>query len=179
MLITGRSGVGKTTLLHLLGGLRKVQEGHLLIKGEDLAQMSNKQRDAFRGRHIGFVLQQPLFIHSLNAMENVLSAQFFGMKRVDRSFAERLMTELGIASQKDKKTSEMSGGERQRLAIARALSTKPDLVLADEPTSSLDDDNALNVMKLLKREAESNGASLIIVTHDGRLKGHFENRIEL
>jgi len=179
LLITGKSGVGKTTLLHLLGGLRKVQKGHLWIKDRELSKMSNKERDGFRGKHIGFVFQQPLFIQSVNALENILTAQFFGVKKVDRSFAERLMSELDISDLAGKNPSELSGGERQRLSIARALSTRPDLVLADEPTSSLDDDNAMKVMKLLIDEAESNDATLIIVTHDSRLKDHFQHRIDL
>jgi putative ABC transport system ATP-binding protein len=179
MLITGKSGVGKTTLLHLLGGLRRVQEGALRIKGEDLAAMNNKERDKFRGEHIGFILQQPLFIQSVDAFENVLTAQYFGKGKTDREFAEALMGELDIAGLRNKKTSELSGGERQRLSIARALSTKPYLVLADEPTSSLDDENAEKVVNLLIGEAEQNDATLIIVTHDSRLKNHFKNHVQL
>jgi putative ABC transport system ATP-binding protein len=179
LLITGKSGVGKTTLLHLLGGLRSVQEGKLWINGRELSAMSHKERDRFRGSHIGFVFQQPLFIQSVNALENVLAAQFFGTGSVDRPMAERLLGELRIAELGGKKTSELSGGERQHLAIARALATKPDLVLADEPTSSLDDENAGKVVELLLNEAESNGATLVIVTHDIRLKDHFQNRMAL
>mgnify|MGYP006301697431 CR=1 FL=1 len=179
MLITGKSGVGKTTLLHLLGGLRSVQRGTLKIRGEDLSAMSNKERDKFRGEHIGFILQQPLFIQSVNAFENVLTAQYFGKGKTDREFAEALMGELDIAGLRNKKTSELSGGERQRLSIARALSTKPYLVLADEPTSSLDDENAEKVVNLLIGEAEQNDATLIIVTHDSRLKNHFKNHVAL
>lgn len=179
MLITGKSGVGKTTLLHLLGGLRRVQQGVLRIKGEDLSAMSNKERDRFRGDHIGFILQQPLFIQSVNALENVLTAQYFGKGKTDREFAEALLGELDIDHLRNKKTSELSGGERQRLSIARALSTKPYLVLADEPTSSLDDENAEKVVNLLINEAEQNGATLVIVTHDSRLKNHFKNHVPL
>jgi ABC-type lipoprotein export system ATPase subunit len=144
-----------------------------------MSAMSKSERDAFRGRHIGFIFQQASFIQALNVLDNVLASQYFGAKKVDVDFAMRLLAELGIERFAKRKTNELSGGERQRLAIARALSTSPDLVLADEPTSSLDDENALKVLHLLVSEAEKNGATLVIVTHDNRLKSKFENQVEL
>lgn len=179
LLVTGNSGTGKTTLLHLLGGLRSAQKGDIWINGQELSAMSKSERDAFRGKHIGFIFQQPSFIQALNALENVEAAQYFGSKSVDTKFASRLLAELGIDRYAGKSTNELSGGERQRLAIARALATSPDLVLADEPTSGLDDDNAMKVLELLVKEAELNGATLVIVTHDSRLKSKFENKVEL
>ncbi|HKK38619.1 MAG TPA: ATP-binding cassette domain-containing protein [Cryomorphaceae bacterium] len=179
LLISGRSGVGKTTLLHLLGGLTSVQSGRIWIEEQEMSSMSKSKRDAFRGKHIGFVFQQASFIQSLNVLDNVLASQYFGAKKVNRDFALSLLAELGIAGYAKKKTNELSGGERQRLAIARALSTSPDVVLADEPTSSLDDANAMKVLDLLVSEAEQNGATLVIVTHDNRLKSKFENQVEL
>jgi len=179
LLITGKSGVGKTTLLHLLGGLSSVQSGQIWIREQEMSSMSKSQKDAFRGKHIGFIFQQASFIQSLNVLENVLASQYFGAKQVSATFAMGLLSELGIDQYAKKRTNELSGGERQRLAIARALSTKPDLVLADEPTSSLDDVNALKVLDLLVSEAEKNNATLVIVTHDNRLKSKFENHVEL
>jgi len=179
LLISGKSGVGKTTLLHLLGGLSSVQSGKIWVKDKEMSAMSKSERDAFRGKHIGFIFQQASFIHSLNVLDNVLAAQYFGAKKIDRAFAMRLLSELGIANYAAKRTNELSGGERQRLAIARALSTSPDLVLADEPTSSLDDVNAMKVLDLLVKEAEKNGATLVVVTHDNRLKSKFENQVAL
>ena len=179
LLISGKSGVGKTTLLHLLGGLSSVQSGEIYIREQEMSAMTKSQRDAFRGKHIGFVFQQASFIQSLNVLENVMAAQYFGAKKVNATFAMDLLSELGIDNYAKKKTNELSGGERQRLAIARAMSTSPDLVLADEPTSSLDDVNAMKVLDLLISEAEKNGATLVIVTHDNRLKAKFQNQVEL
>lgn len=179
LLISGKSGVGKTTLLHLLGGLNSVQSGEIYIQDHEMSAMTKSERDAFRGRHIGFVFQQASFIQSLNVLENVLAAQYFGAKKVNASFAMGLLSELGIDKYAKKKTNALSGGERQRLAIARALSTSPDVVLADEPTSSLDDANAMKVLDLLVKEAELNDATLVIVTHDNRLKSKFQNQVEL
>jgi ABC-type lipoprotein export system ATPase subunit len=179
LLISGKSGVGKTTLLHLLGGLSSIQSGKIWIEEQEMSAMSKSERDAFRGKHIGFIFQQASFIQALNVLDNVLASQYFGAKKVDVDFAMRLLAELGIERFAKRKTNELSGGERQRLAIARALSTSPDLVLADEPTSSLDDENALKVLHLLVSEAEKNDATLVIVTHDNRLKSKFENQVEL
>jgi putative ABC transport system ATP-binding protein len=179
LLISGKSGVGKTTLLHLLGGLTSVQSGEIWINNQEMSKLSKGELDAFRGKHIGFVFQQPSFIQSLSVLENVTAAQYFGAKKVNRDFAVRLLSELGIEKYSAKRTNELSGGERQRLAIARALSTSPDVVLADEPTSGLDDVNALNVLDLLVKEAEQNGATLIVVTHDNRIKSQFENQVAL
>jgi putative ABC transport system ATP-binding protein len=179
MLISGDSGAGKSTLLHLLGGLRRVMEGQIWIAGSEISQFSNRERDSFRGRHIGFVFQQPSFIQSLSVLENILAAQFFGRGKANMDKAIKLLEELGIARYKNKKTNELSGGERQRLSIARALSISPMLVLADEPTSSLDDSNAFKVHELLVKEAELNGATLVVVTHDSRLKAEFQNRVDL
>ncbi len=179
LLITGKSGVGKTTLLHLLGGLRSIVNGKVWINGQDISDMDSKKRDSFRGEHIGFVFQQPSFIQSLNVFENVLANQYFGKGKLDKALAERLLGELGLLEYRSKSTNELSGGERQRLAIARALSTQPELVLADEPTSSLDDENAIGVLNLLLEEAENNGATMVVVTHDGRLKSHFKNAVAL
>lgn len=179
LLITGNSGTGKTTLLHLLSGLLRVQKGEIAIAGSRLGNMSQQKLDKFRGENIGLVFQQPKFIRALSVIENVLTAQYFGNGKVDSERALFLLSKLGIESMANKQTRHLSGGERQRLAIARALAAKPKILLADEPTSSLDDMNAEAVYNLLATESEENGASLIVVSHDQRLKGHFKNRVEL
>lgn len=179
MLISGNSGAGKTTLLHLMGGLISILEGEVWVSGVPLSSLSSQELDRFRGRNIGFVFQQPSFIQSLSVLENIQAAQYFGIGGVDTKEAIRLLNELGIERYRNKKTNELSGGERQRLSIARALSIAPAIILADEPTSSLDNTNAHKVYDLLKSEAEDNNATLIVVTHDDRLKSKFENRVEL
>ena len=179
LLIIGNSGSGKTTLLHLLSGLLKIQKGSVKIGDIDLAILGQGKLDDFRGKNIGLVFQQPKFISSINVLENIKAAQFFGIGKVNAQEASNLLIELGIGDKAKKSTNELSGGERQRLAIARALAAKPKLVLADEPTSSLDDENAELVYELLHREAVKNKASLIVVSHDQRLKSKFENIVAL
>lgn len=178
-MITGNSGSGKTTLLHLLSGLLKIQDGKIIIGESNLSEFNQKELDRFRGKNIGLVFQQPKFISSINVLANIQAAQFFGRGKVDKSAALTLLDELGIAEKAQKNTNQLSGGERQRLAIARALAAKPKIVLADEPTSSLDDENAELVYELLHQEALKNGATLIVVTHDQRLKSKFENIVAL
>ncbi len=179
LLISGNSGVGKTTLLHLLSGIRHVQKGSVEILGSKLEGMSQSELDRFRGENLGIIFQQPGFIKSLTAMENLLAAQYFGGKGGDRKKAEALLEELGIPEKANEKTQALSGGERQRLAIARALACNPAILLADEPTSSLDDDNAQIVYELLVSEADRNNALLVVVSHDQRLKSKFTNRVSL
>jgi len=178
-LILGNSGVGKSTLLHLLSGLIQVKSGSVSILGSELENFSQSKLDAFRGKHIGVVFQHPKFVNALSALENVLIAQLFGKVTQDRSRCESLLSELGLGSKINSQPSSLSGGEKQRLAIARALACGPEILLCDEPTSGLDDDNAENVYKLLVKEAASNNAILGVVSHDNRLKDKFEKRIEL
>lgn len=178
-LILGNSGVGKSTLLHLLSGLIQVKSGSVSILGSELENFSQSKLDAFRGKHIGVVFQHPKFVNALSALENVLIAQLFGKVTQDRIRCESLLSELGLGSKINSQPSSLSGGEKQRLAIARALACGPEILLCDEPTSGLDDDNAENVYKLLVKEAASNNAILGVVSHDNRLKDKFEKRIEL
>lgn len=178
-LIVGRSGVGKTTLLHLIGGLLRVQHGEVTVGGTGLHTLGQTELDRFRGRYIGVVFQQAHFVNSLTALHNVLAAQHFGKGTTHTAAAMQLLQELGIAHKAHAMVQHLSGGERQRLSVARALASGPKLLLADEPTSSLDDINAEAVHQLLVREADSNGATLVVVTHDARLKSHFDHKVEL
>lgn len=179
LLICGESGTGKTTLLHLLAGLRKPHAGSVRVRETDLTQLEGRDLDQFRGRHIGIVFQQPHLVASLSILENLLLAAWLAGNRKEKDKALRLLDQLGIAEQAHKKPAALSVGQQQRAAIARALINEPSVLLADEPTSSLDDKNARLAADLLSAQAQSAGAALIIVTHDQRLKQLFHQKIEL
>ena len=179
LLITGVSGKGKTTLLHLLGGLLRPNSGTISIQEANIASLSEKELDQFRGKNIGLVLQQSHFIASLNVLENVVLASWLatGEKAIEK--AKSLLKELDLEDQMYKLPSNLSIGQQQRVSIARALINEPKLLLADEPTSSLDDENALKVADLLAHLSKEYNAALIIVTHDYRLKSKFSNQLNL
>jgi ABC-type lipoprotein export system ATPase subunit len=179
LLVLGRSGSGKTTLLHLLAGLMTSTGGKVNINGTDLSTLSGSAMDAFRGRHIGLVFQQPLFIRSVNVIENLQLARTLAGLNADEVRAKQLLEELGMADKAAQMPRSLSIGERQRVSIARALMTSPGLLLADEPTSALDDENCLRVAELLQGAATRHGAALVIVTHDRRLKDRFTDAVEL
>ncbi len=179
LLVLGNSGKGKTTLLHLLAGLMDPTGGTIELDGTELATLNGSSRDRFRGQHIGIVFQQSQFIRSISVLQNLrLSRSLAGLSQ-DDSLAESLLTELGIGEQKNAKPNELSIGERQRAAIARALVTNPKIVLADEPTSALDDENCEAVAALFERTVTGHGAALVIVTHDQRLKNRFKKSVSL
>lgn len=178
-LLLGSSGCGKTTLLQLLSGLRSIQEGKIWIGNTDIGALSLSALDKFRGDNIGLVFQTSHFIRSLNVSENLAIAQTMAGKSVDKVRIKDLLDRLNIADKIDKKSYELSQGEQQRVAIARALINTPAVILADEPTSALDDKNTESVFDLLVEQANEAGATLIVVTHDQRLKDKFVNRIEL
>ncbi len=178
-LILGPSGAGKTTLLHLLGGILSPTQGSLIIKSTALHKLRGQQLDKFRGKHIGLIFQRAHFIKSLTAIENLLLTQNLSGNHPDKNHALQLLDRLAIASKANSRTTSMSVGELQRLAIARALINKPDVILADEPSSALDDENCLKTISLLQEVAKENSANLIIVTHDSRIKDLFENKIFL
>lgn len=179
LLITGNSGKGKTTLLHLLAGLLRPKSGEIFISDTNICQLSEKKLDQFRGKNIGLILQQSHFISSLTVLENVVLASWLATGKKAISKAEELLSLLDLDSQKHKLPSQLSIGQQQRVSIARSLINEPKLLLADEPTSSLDDENAYKVADLLEKLARSYNASLIIVTHDSRLKEKFSNQINL
>ena len=179
LLILGNSGTGKTTLLHLLAGLRKPMAGEVVVNGVKLNSLSGASLDRFRGKNIGVVFQTSHFVQSLSVMDNILLAPYFSSNKVSKSDAEKMLDRLNILSKKNKKTSTLSVGEQQRVAIARALLNNPSLILADEPTSALDDENAIEVLNLLREQTHSLKAALLIVTHDNRLKDEVKQRIEL
>ncbi|MBK9256004.1 MAG: ATP-binding cassette domain-containing protein [Saprospiraceae bacterium] len=179
LLILGSSGVGKTTLLHLLGGVLTPQEGTVRIENTELNGLSGNDLDRFRGKNIGIIFQQNHFVASLNVVENLLLAQSLAGNKSDKAFCISLLERLNIAHKVNSSISDLSQGEKQRVSIARALVNRPKLILADEPTSALDDDNCDEVISLLEEQAKLLGSALIIVTHDGRLKDKISNRILL
>ena len=178
LLIIGSSGIGKTTLLHLLAGLLESSSGSIKLFEKELSDLSSHQLDKFRKNNIGIVFQRPHFVNSLTVKENLQLAQYIGNKK-DNNRIENILINLNIFDKSDKKTNQLSQGEKQRASIALAIVNSPKLILADEPTSSLDDINCDNVIKLLKKQATDFGAQLIVITHDSRLKKHFKNSIEL
>jgi putative ABC transport system ATP-binding protein len=178
LLIIGSSGIGKTTLLHLLAGLLESSSGSIKLFEKELSDLSSHQLDKFRKNNIGIVFQRPHFVNSLTVKENLQLAQYIANKK-DNNRIENILKNLNIFDKSDKKTNQLSQGEKQRASIAIAIVNSPKLILADEPTSSLDDINCDNVIKLLKKQATDFGAQLIVITHDSRLKKHFKNSIEL
>ncbi len=179
LLITGASGCGKTTLLHLIAGLVTPKRGSILINGNDITQLRGTRLDKYRGREIGIVFQTPQFIKSLTAEENLKMAASINKLSVDNIYLDSLFDTLNISHCRNRKTNEMSQGELQRLSIARAVINKPSLILADEPTSSLDDKNCREAIKLLRYQAEMLQAGLVIVTHDNRLIPDFSKIVHL
>ena len=179
LLLLGQSGVGKTTLLHLIGGLMLTSSGSILVNGQDMEKMSISDLDHFRGQNIGIIFQQAHFVKSISVIENLLLAQSLAGKDQDRVHCNSLLDRLGIGYKANDKTSNLSQGEKQRLSIARAIVNNPQVILADEPTSALDDHNCEEVLKLLEEQAKSIGAALIIVTHDSRLKDRIPQQIFL
>ena len=178
-LVIGESGVGKTTCLHLMAGLMKPSVGEVVINGTSIQGLSQSEMDHFRGKNVGVIFQQNHFISALNVLENVLISQYLSGAKRDEAFGKELLSRLGIANKASKKTTNLSQGERQRVSIARAIAARPSIILADEPTSALDDTNTTEVFKLLKDQAEYLGSSLVIVTHDTRLKELIPHQIEL
>jgi len=179
LLVLGQSGVGKTTLLHILAGILKPKDGEVLINNTSLYKQKAGQLDNFRGQNIGMIFQKPHFVQAISAAENLYLAQQMANQPIDKQRVSNLLEQLNISNRSSAKTNKMSQGEQQRLSIARALVNSPKLILADEPTSALDDKNCEEVIKLLRHQAETVNAALVIVTHDNRLKDIFPNRVEL
>ena len=178
-LVLGQSGVGKTTCLHLMAGLMKPKSGSIVINGSSIAQMTQSELDAFRGKNVGVIFQQNHFIAALNVLENIEMSQYLSGGKKDSVFCKELLKRLDISDKWNKKTTALSQGERQRVAIARSLAARPPIILADEPTSALDDTNTTEVFKLLKDQADFLGSTLVIVTHDNRLKDLVPHHINL
>ena len=169
-LLLGSSGSGKSTLLNIIAGLLKPQNGEVILDGTSVYQLSSREMDQFRGQKIGIVFQKPHFIKSLNIYDNIAIASSLAGLPIDAKRISLLLETLGLAGKAKKYAEELSQGQLQRASIARALVNHPSVLIADEPTSSLDDENAENVISLLTEQAASSHASLIVATHDNRVR---------
>lgn len=178
-LLLGESGSGKTTLLHLLSGLLKSQQGAITINDTDISALSASALDHFRGQHVGFIFQRSHLISSLSVKNNLLMAPYLAGLPQSSERVEEVLQQLGIGDKKNSRIQELSQGQAQRVTIARAILNKPSVIFADEPTSALDDKNCNRVIELLAEVALQNKSSLIIATHDQRLKSHIQNQIIL
>ena len=183
LLILGDSGSGKTTLLHLICGLLKPKSGIIEIDEVQVSSLNERALDKFRGKNIGVIFQEAHFVQSLTVIENLaLPSLMTGQKIQSSDLHQRamaLLKRLRLEHKADSLPKELSVGEQQRASIARALIHKPKVVFADEPTSALDDKSTEAVITLLEEETKHAGASLIIVTHDQRLKSRYSDRVEL
>jgi len=179
LLILGKSGIGKTTFLHLLAGLLKPTEGKVIIDDTEIQLLSNNKLDQFRGKSIGLVFQKKHAIQSLSVFKNLQARLFFSKSKAQSKYIESLLDQLEILEYRNSNINELSEGQLQRLSIAMAVIHKPKILLADEPTSSLDDETCKIVIELLKQQAKQTQASLIVITHDHRIKSYFQNQINL
>ncbi len=177
-LLLGPSGSGKTTLLLAIAGLAEVMGGVARVDEVDVAALRPAARDRFRGRAIGLVFQDLHLIAGLSTLDNVLLAPFAAGVAQDRGRALMLLAELGLEDRAHRPAETLSRGQAQRAAIARAMLLRPKLILADEPTASLDDEACARVSDLLARAAEETGAALVIATHDLRLRRRFEVTVD-
>lgn len=178
-LILGKSGSGKTTLLYALAGLLKPISGTVRIGDQDTTNLDKAELDVFRGKHIGIIYQTLHMAGALTVLENMLLVQYAAGTKQDSQKACQLLTKLGLFDYRHRKPDTLSHGQQQRIAIARAAMNSPQIILGDEPTSALDDESCEIVMKLLLEIAKDSNASLIVATHDARIKKYFSKTITL
>jgi putative ABC transport system ATP-binding protein len=178
-LVLGPSGSGKTTLLNVIAGLATPTAGTVRVAGEDVTRLSPAARDAFRARRVGLVLQTLHLIGVVSVRENLRLAQRLAGARVDDARIDEVLAGLAIPALSGARARDISVGEAQRVAIARAVVNRPALILADEPTSALDDGNCEKALALLLDQAAACGATLLVATHDNRIRGRFARRLEL
>lgn len=179
--IVGPSGAGKTTLLQIMGTLDSPDAGQVFIGGEEVSRLSEKQLSAFRNRHIGFVFQFHQLLPEFTAIENIMIPAFIARRRREeaRSAATELLRLMGLSDRADHKPNELSGGEKQRIAVARALINRPDVVLADEPSGSLDTQNKEELHQLFFDLRKQLGQTFVIVTHDEGLAALTDRTIHM
>lgn len=164
--IIGPSGSGKSTLLHLLGGLERLSGGSIKVNEKDISKLKDKELAEYRRKEVGFVFQQYNLIPVLNVEENIELPLMLGNDDIDEIYISELVDILGLKERKKHLPSQLSGGQQQRVAIGRALSTKPSIILADEPTGNLDSKTTEEVMELLKKSIKKYNQTLIVITHD-------------
>ena len=179
--IVGKSGAGKTTLLQIIGTLDRPTKGKVLIDGEDVFALNDSRLAAFRNKHIGFIFQFHQLLPEFTALENVCIPAMIAREKesVYSVHAEKLLTDLGLKDRMNHKPNALSGGEKQRVSAARALMMSPDIILADEPTGSLDEKNKKELSYLLIQLREKYGQTILLVTHDKELAGIADRVIEI
>jgi lipoprotein-releasing system ATP-binding protein len=179
--IVGKSGAGKTTLLQIIGTLDRPTKGKVLIDGKDVFALNDKQLAAFRNQHIGFIFQFHQLLPEFTALENVCIPAMIAREK-ESSYqprAEKLLSDLGLSDRMNHKPNQLSGGEKQRVAAARALMMSPDIILADEPTGSLDEKNKKELADLLLQLRKEYGQTILLVTHDKELAAIADRIIEI
>lgn len=181
VVITGPSGSGKSTLLHILGGIDRPDSGSILYHGSDMSQLSNEALAKWRNKEVGFVFQFHYLLPEFTACENVMMpALIHKLSAVDpKKRAMELLGRVGLVDRAEHRPSELSGGEQQRVAVARALMNRPSLLLADEPTGNLDDKNTQQLMELLTQIRADEGMTMVMVTHDQQLTRYCNRMITL
>ncbi len=175
--IFGPSGSGKSTFLHTLAGLLPVSSGRLTVCGCALEEMPEAKRDQFRAQYIGYIYQNFNLIQGFSALENVLLGMTFSSRKSDPQEAKHLLNEVGLSHRLKYYPSQMSAGEQQRVAVARALANRPKLLLADEPTASLHPVNKEDVLELLLDICDRQGCTLVLVTHEQEVIGLFQKTV--
>lgn len=179
LLISGNSGAGKTTFLHLLAGLRIPSDGYVAVSGTNISGLKESRRDKFRGNNIGIVFQHPYFIRSLSVLQNLLLFQKLGGINPDKEKILNLLASVNMDSKSNSRVHHLSGGEKQRFSLVRAMVNEPSVLLCDEPTSNLDDHNATAVIDLISSLTETLQTATIVVSHDSRLKNFISKQIHL
>lgn len=179
--ILGASGVGKTTFLHILGALDRPSSGRILYRGRDLARMTESDLAAFRNQQVGFVFQFHYLLSDFTALENVQVPALIGgrTRQQARERAEALLRELGLGDRLDHRPGNLSGGEQQRVAVARALANSPEILLADEPTGNLDTATAGSVEDLLIGLRDRHGVTLVVATHNPRFAKRLDRQVHM
>lgn len=178
-LLLGQSGSGKTTLLHLIGGLLRGYDGSIKVNNSELSTLSESKLDQFRGMSMGFVFQKNHLLSALTVEKNILMAPYLSNKKISSDRINTILSSLGLNEIRNSEVTKISQGQAQRVAIARAVLNNPIVILADEPTSALDDTNCERVSSLLLQVAKENNATLVVATHDQRLKSKIERQIQL
>lgn len=178
-LVLGPSGCGKTTLLHVLGGLIRPRQGEVHVDGTALHTLDPSEMDRWRGATVGIVLQGLHLVRHLTVRDNVRLAQYMAHAPQDPARVGEALAALGVADKAERRPAALSEGERQRVAIARAVVNRPKVLLADEPTANLDDAAAARAIDLLIGQAERHGATLVVATHDARVKSRFSGQVTL
>ncbi len=175
LIISGPSGSGKSTLINLMSGLYRPTSGHVSFESNDYSKLTDKDIDEMRAKNFGLIFQRLHLIKHLTVEQNIL----LGFNKIKLPNIEKLIEDIGLTLKKKQLAKDLSFGESQRVAIARGVVNNPKIIFADEPTSSLDDENTTRVLKLISAQANKNKSSIVISTHDERVKKFFKNILEI